>query len=287
VKCSDGNWTTVDPDTYDDAYGYNGTSIMEIQEYVEDENFYVNCMQEGTVTLSVRVRDYFGRETTFSDDVEYHKDAWGISYRLRDREDDVDGFRVMTPSEDEPRWFFIGVPVIPYNGELSDYNIPGVVGIWLYTEDGWKVFRPGHPELSDLNAFEQGKAYMIDMNWDGLEEYPRFTVWGYFKPETDSDPPVPSVIFTVHAGWNPVAFDLRPRDSIDAGTAFSALNSKEIYTLGRPYDRRDYSGRYWVINGTSDGWGTPIFGRKGYWVYTSNDGVDVHSKYNYDEGWCC
>ncbi|MDN5358519.1 MAG: hypothetical protein PWP76_362 [Candidatus Diapherotrites archaeon] len=284
VMCNDGNWFEVDSETYEDAYGHNWTSIYEMSEFVDDgEDFYYECMQEGTVTLTVHVVDYFGRETTFSDDIEYHKNAWAIEYELRDREDE-EWFRPAMP-EDEPEWYFIGVPVIPYTEEMNEVMPEGIDSVWLYTENGWKVYRPEHPELSDLNAFEQGKAYMIRVDWNGLDDYPEFTIWGYCQPETNTNPPMPSVIFTVHSGWNPVAFDLRPYDGIDAGTAFSALTSKEVYTLGDAWNSRDYSGRYWAITVTGGPRRTtPVFSRKGYWVYTTEDNVDVHSKYRSAEG---
>gem|GEM_PF-6144684 len=44
----------------------------------------------------------------------------------------------------------------------------------------------------------------------------------------------------------------------------------------------DYSGHYWVISTNQD---MPVFSKKGYWVYTADDNVEIHSKYRYASGW--
>jgi|GEM_PF-6168519 len=92
-----------------------------MSNFVPDgEAFYNECMQEGNLVLYVHVSDHFGREAMFSDDILYRRDAWAIEYVLVDDEDEEEyGFR---PAEQReiPTWYFIGVPVIPYTGNMAE-----------------------------------------------------------------------------------------------------------------------------------------------------------------------
>jgi len=262
ARCNDGNWIVKEiPPTY-----LWNEQELEDNGYVRltDMNdifpgIYEECMKEGNVTLYIGFVDIFGRKIVAEDRIEYHPNAWKIYYDLK------------------KGWNLIGMPFHPYRQEIGKHVDSNVTSVWAY--DGqWNVFRNGEPELSNLQVFESGKGYMIEANGDS-----KIAIWGYYVPETNTNPPMPSTIFVTRKGWNLVAFDVRPDSRVGAITATDVLNSRELFTTEDAENPWDFQGAYARVPFTLDMF--PVFGTKGYWLYTENDGVPVHSVYNTESLW--
>lgn len=112
-------------------------------------------------------------------------------------------------------WNMISTPFQPFNTAIGVVlnSIAGTYStVWSYVNDGWKVYDPANPGLSDLHAMESGIGYWIEMKEPAV-----LIASGFIPPDRSVD---------LDGGWNLVGFNADNAMSMD--NALGSIDGKYI-----------------------------------------------------------